>query len=61
MADNRKLDVKRIVREFDKEELNPSSRKASLRIDAPFEEAMKKILKAEPEPKPSKTKKKQKH
>lgn len=50
------LDVGKILDDFKKGEASSANRKGSLKIDAPFEEAMNKILRAKPEPKKRKEK-----
>jgi hypothetical protein len=54
MPRRNKLDVQKVLSEFRDAELRPSSRKGTFKIDTPFEEAVKSIVKAKPEPKPSK-------
>lgn len=51
MSKDNKLDVSKTLKEFRKQEESSARRKDALKIDAPFDEAMKKILKAKPEPK----------
>lgn len=48
------LNFKKIAQEFERSEGQQKGRTDSLNIDAPFEQAIKKILKAKPEPKKSK-------
>jgi hypothetical protein len=50
------LDVRKVMREFEKQEAEGPHRKDALKIDKPFEEALDIILKAKPEPKKSKIK-----
>lgn len=50
---NHKVDVLKVVSEF-QDEQNKSPRSGSFNIDVPFEQAVKKILKAKPDPKPKK-------
>lgn len=44
-----RLDVEKILEDFDKEEKSKSHRKGTFKIDKPFEEALDTILKAKPE------------
>lgn len=48
--------VEKILHDFEKSETSHQRRKGKFKIEASFDEAMKKILKAKPEPKPSKSK-----
>ena len=48
---NQRLDIQKIVKEFNQSEQESNGRKGTFKIDAPFDEAVKSILKAKPEPK----------
>ncbi|MGB7592039.1 MAG: hypothetical protein WBO19_12450 [Terriglobia bacterium] len=46
-----RLDVARVMEDFQKSEESSSHRNGTFKIDVPFEEALKTIVKAKPEPK----------
>jgi hypothetical protein len=46
-----RLSVKKVLSEFQKAENSPGRRKGTFKIDAPFEDALDRILKAKPAPK----------
>lgn len=51
MKDKARLDVKKVLQEFCQAQESAALRRGTFKVEAPFEEAMKKILKAKPEPK----------
>lgn len=54
MSEEKKLDLKKVLKQFHEYEESSGHRKGTFKIDAPFDEALKKILKAKPKPKKSK-------
>lgn len=56
MPKDKNLNMKDVIRKFEEDERSASRRRGAFKIDAPFDEALKRILKAKPEPR--KTKKK---
>ena len=53
---NERLDVEKVMEEFQKSEESSSSRNGTFKIESPFEKALDTILKAKPEAKKTKPK-----
>ena len=51
-----RLDVAKVMEDFQREEESPSHRKGAFKIERPFDEALDTILKAKPEPRKPKAK-----
>ena len=52
--DKQQLNMKQLLEKFKEQEESSVRRKGTFKIDTPFEEAVKSILKAKPHPKKSK-------